>query len=148
MRLRTRSCLKETGNQLLKPRRSSRLSLSSLRTPDIKSRLRSFNGFRTPAPRTARKKSFEIDTASNSSSGISDQENRESNSQSILPLDKSLRVELTPIYSPRRFQNINKDQAAKLKRLNTRKIEFDANEAVEVSALEPSLSLEESFLVG
>ncbi len=88
-----------------------------------------------------------MDVASTSSSGASDQENREVFNDPLSKINLDVHVELTPIFSPRRFRCVNKDQAAKLKRLNTRKIEFDADEFVENSQLNTTVNLEESILV-
>nr|VZI54270.1 unnamed protein product [Spirometra erinaceieuropaei] len=78
--------------------------------------------------------------------GSSDEENQVAFDKSFVEKDKALQVELTPIFSPRRFRSPSKDQAAKLKRVNARRIEFDVEEVVENSDLSSSYAHEESFL--
>ncbi|BHF75068.1 Serine/threonine-protein kinase haspin [Sparganum proliferum] len=78
--------------------------------------------------------------------GSSDEENQVAFDKSFVEKDKALQVELTPIFSPRRFRSPSKDQAAKLKRVNARRIEFDVQEVVENSDLSSSYVHDESFL--
>ncbi|CUT99569.1 serine:threonine protein kinase haspin [Echinococcus multilocularis] len=144
MRLRSRSYVNQICDDVHKTRKPTRHSLRVSKTPDIRSRLRNFNGNRTPNRSTPPKKSIEIDAWSVSSNGTSDLENRENFGGRLFHFQNSEPV-LSPLFSPRRFRSLSKDQAAKIKRLNARKIEFDAEGALEISEFSPSGNTDESF---
>ncbi|KAL5965421.1 Serine/threonine-protein kinase haspin [Taenia solium] len=144
MRLRSRSYVNQVSDDVHKTRKTTRRSLRALKTPNTRSRLRNFNGNGIPNRSTPPKKSIEVDAWSVSSNGTSDLENRE-NFGEALPHLQHTGSTLSPIFSPRRFRSVSKDQAAKIKRLNARKIEFDAEEVPEISRLSFSGNADESF---
>lgn len=144
MRLRSRSYVNQICDDVHKTRKPTRHSLRVSKTPDIRSRLRNFNGNRTPNRSTPPKKNIEIDAWSVSSNGTSDLENRENFGGRLFHFRHSEPV-LSPLFSPRRFRSLSKDQAAKIKRLNARKIEFDAEGALEISEFSSSGNTDESF---
>lgn len=146
MRLRSRSYVNQVSDDVHKTRKPTRRSLRALKTPNIRSRLRNFNGNGTPNRSSPPKKSIEVDGWSVSSNETSDLENRENFGEALSHLQHTEPV-LSPIFSPRRFRSVNKDQAAKIKRLNARKIEFDAEEVPEVTRLSFAGNSDEPFFV-
>ena len=146
MRLRSRSYFNHVSDDLHRTKKSNRHSLRTFKTPNIRNRLRSFNGNRTVNSSTPSKKRVDVDGWSVSSNANSDLENRENFNESHSSSHPNEPV-LTPIFSPRRFRSVNKDQAAKIKRVNARKIEFDVKEVFEHSKTNSIGSADESVLV-
>ncbi|KAM7538864.1 hypothetical protein Aperf_G00000047394 [Anoplocephala perfoliata] len=124
-----------------KTKKAFKYSLRAAKNPGKRKRLRSINGARTPNRVESPKNPMET-CKWNVASDAEDRENINGLSSASHPK----KTVLTPIYSPRRFQSLNKDQAAKMKRLNARKIEFDVEDALNGSLRNDSGIAEESEL--
>lgn len=142
MRLRSRSYASNASVDYHKTKKAFKYSLRALQSPSIRKRLRSFNGARTPNRVESPKNSMEM-CKWNVTSDAEDRENIDGLSSTSQPK----KAVLSPIYSPRRFRSVSKDQAAKIKRLNARKIEFDMEDALNASAKNESGNNKEPELV-
>lgn len=125
MRLRSGSLVSKPSCDLHKTKKVGRYSLRGTKTPITRHRLRSFNGARTPSRVDMLKKPPDVSKWN----GTSDAEDRE-NLNISTSSSKTKELDLSPIISPRRFRSLNKDQSAKIKRLDACKIEVDPDESL------------------
>ncbi|CAH8608029.1 unnamed protein product [Heterobilharzia americana] len=75
--------------------------------------------------------------------GDSDDSSSANESQKDMP---AVEQSISTFFSPRRFNSTEKDQAAKLKRLNTRRMEFDVQELSQSIGCDPTCMLSNSVL--
>ncbi|VDO03386.1 unnamed protein product [Rodentolepis nana] len=119
MRLRSGSLVNNLSCDLHRTKKVARYSLRGAKTPLRRQRLRSLNGARIPNRIDVSKKSPVV-SKWNGASYADDQENL-----NISTSSKMTNLDLVEIVSPRRFKSLNKDQSAKIKRLDACKIEID-----------------------
>ncbi|VDL60479.1 unnamed protein product [Hymenolepis diminuta] len=125
MRLRSGSLVSKPSGDLHKTKKVGRYSLRGTKTPITRHRLRSFNGARMPSRVDTLKRPPDI-SKWDDTSDVEDRENLNISTSS----SKTKELDLSPIISPRRFRSLNKDQSAKIKRLDACKIEVDPDESL------------------